>query len=86
MTGVTVTDQQLKDALKAFDVSMLNGIICLAGGLRGRGLLDDVGVQTLHDWMTKPLSGDDLADNPAVQLVHSHIDEMFSALLRGPDL
>lgn len=81
---VELTGEQLKAAYEAFDMSAMNGILCLAANLRGRGLLDDGQTKFLFDAMSRPLSGSDVADNPAVHLMQDFLNERFAVILNGP--
>lgn len=78
---VQLTETQLQEAQKAFDMCALNGILSLAAGLRGRDLLDDDQVKSLFDAVTKPLSDPAVAGNPAVEMMQSHLSECFAAML-----
>jgi hypothetical protein len=82
---VDLTEQQLRDAQRVFDMSAINGIIAIAAGLRGQGLLDDRQVNFVFDAMSKPLSNPEVASNPAVEMMQNFISNRFAAILTHKD-
>jgi hypothetical protein len=63
-------------------ISNMNGIIALAIAMAGRGLLDKSNVDTLHEYMLRPLSADG-AHAEMMALHTRRIDDLCSELAKA---
>lgn len=76
-------DPQLVAALRAFSTASMNGVIGIASGLRGRGLLSDGEIKSLHEQVSAPLVAPGVADNPVAQAMQDYLDLRFATILQG---
>lgn len=74
-------DPRLVIAMRHFDTSAMNGLLCVVTRLRGAGLLDDLHIRDLHEQISLPFADPVDAGNPYIPSMQDYIDRTFATLL-----